>query len=108
MALLLESYLNYDICCKIENIVYKRIFKNHILKELKLQWEQYWKMKFQNYEYKFISKYLQPKFRTDKYFNHDMYLPYTKSYHKIYNDYFNIIRSQGVKYKPYYHNLTIK
>ena len=104
MAFILEPYLNYDICYKIENINYRWIFKNEIFKELFKWWDKYWYRKFQNYEYRFLSKYLQNKFREDKYYNHDMYLPYTKPYHRIYNDFFHIIRCQKINYKPYYTN----
>jgi hypothetical protein len=105
MSFILKPYLNFDICCKIENINYRYIFKNHIFKELLYYWNTYWKIKFQNYEYRFLSKYLQNKFRIEKIYEHDLYLRYTKPYHVIYDHYFDLVKNQQINYKPYYHNI---
>ena len=102
---ILEPYLNYDICCIIQNIMLRQIFKIDVLTELKYKWELQWKIQFENYEYRFLSKYLQNRFLLDKCYEHDMYLPYTRTYHIIYNDFFNIVKSQNINYKSYYYNI---
>ena len=100
-SFILLPYLNNDICLKIENINYKYIYENIILKELIIKWILYWKEKYRNYEYRFL--YFEKRFRNCYYYHyHNMYLYTIEPYHMIYNDFFDIIKCQKVKYIKYY------
>lgn len=101
-SFILLPYLNQDICLIIENINYKYLYKNTILKELLIKWTLYWKEKFRNYEYRFLYKYFENRFRNSNYYEHDMYLYTIIPYHTIYNDHFNMIRCQRTEYIKYY------
>ncbi len=99
-SFILLPYLNEDICLKIENICLKSHFKV-VLSQLEFKWIIYWKEKYRNYECKFI--HFQKKFKyCYYYYYHNMYLRRIEPYHIIYNDFFNITKSQKIEYIKFY------